>query len=138
MNSEITQHLNASVKSALGRYEFESEPFFSYLKSRGNEGINAKQFVAYRDNYLYRTSWTAIAVAKVVIAAVRNHDEFATERAGKNLFEETGEGRDHMSHPFLMREAHNIHGRVVHGCAPTSFEEADRSSSLLPEALSFR
>jgi len=77
-----------------------SHPLFSFLEKQSTKSLNPLQFQAIRDNYIYRTLNTIPCIAHALIAAVKNLDYRAISLLGKNLSEETGEGKMEQAHVF--------------------------------------
>lgn len=134
----IPRELDARFAEALDRHAERSRGFFRFLAEAAEEGFTPLQFRIYRDNFFFRTANTTAVVAKVVVAAARHADTSTLASAGKNLFEETGEGDASRAHLGLLERSHNVHGARVFGQAPLPVIEAHRSPVLLPEARAFR
>lgn len=134
----IPEELKARFAEAVERYAERSSGFFLFLAEAAEAGVTPVQFRLYRDNFFFRTANTTAVVAKVVVAAARHADTPTLASAGKNLYEETGEGNASRAHLGLLERSHNVHGARVFGQAPLPVIEAHRSPVLLGEARAFR
>jgi hypothetical protein len=112
-------------------------PYFDYLIAKAQTGVTAAQFDMHRANYFCRTRETIPSVARVVVAAAQNNDAQTLASAGKNLYEETGEGNHSLAHSLLLERSHNIHGAHIFGLPPLSLKESPHSTLLIPEVHEF-
>ncbi len=112
-------------------------PLFSFLEKQSIGSLNSLQFQAIRDNYIYRTLNTIPCIAYALIAAVKNLDYEAIALLGKNLSEETGEGKAEQSHVFLLLFSFNEHGQRIFYLPPIHHEELDFSPFILQGVRSF-
>lgn len=122
--------------SDLANHYAIQHPLFKLLKEQFSSFPSSLQFQAVRDNYLYRTLNTIPCVAYTLIAAAKNFDHQAIALLGKNLSEETGEGKAEDSHIFLLLLSFNEHGERTFGIPPIHPEELV-SSPLITEEVKY-
>jgi pyrroloquinoline quinone (PQQ) biosynthesis protein C len=125
------------IQQELENYRNRCSDFYAYLYEQANQGFTKEQIVLFRDNYFYRTMQTAICVAKVVEAALKNADYLTAQSAVRNLVEELGSNKPNKTHPELLMYSHNEHFNKCFGVNRISLIESLSSPNILDETKNF-
>jgi hypothetical protein len=126
------------IADDMKRHRALQHPLFQYLPHIAtSSGLTPRQFELYRTNFFCRTKETIPSVARVIIAAANNQDTKTLASAGRNIFEETGEGNHSLAHSHLLEHSHNIHGRTVFGLGGFRLRESSGSQLLVPACHDF-
>ncbi len=127
----------AKIGDEFDRHPANHAPFFDYLNQIPQEGINSKQFLALRDNYLVRTEGTFFSVMQKAIHIAKKGNYDLLPLVMRNAAEEGG-ASDDKPHMALLEKAFNIFGRRVFGVSDSSIVEAKKSEFLVDEVNEFR
>ena len=124
--------------------EFKNHPaynheIFSTIKEiTEKEGINGRQFLIQRDNFLKRTSDTILSVNKTLEAATKEGDSKTVSETALNLYQEGGSGDPKRVHYELMLNSYNKFGGKIFGVPDVKrFKDLDKSSVILEETHQF-
>jgi len=120
-------------------HEALNHKFFHYLKERSQYGFNSRQFLIYRDNFLYRTELTIPSVARVIGKAALYGDLQTAANTVSNLSDELGHGDPKKVHSQLLLDSHNVYGEVIFGLDRVKkLKDVEKSKFLLPEVIGYR
>lgn len=108
-------HNISDFQALLSQHPAADHPFFSYLVSKAETGLNASEYQAFATNYIARTIFT---IPEVAAAAYRSSTDLrfkGVSYGALTLNEEGGKGIQKKNHAVLMVKAINHHGEVVYG-----------------------
>lgn len=114
-----------------------NHPYFSFLQEQSKIGFTPTQAQIQRDNYLFGCFELIPSLAKALIASAKNQDNKSIAILGKNIFEETGQGKIAEGHPLLAEHSFNIHTARIFNLPSIKLKQITNSPFITPQTRNF-
>jgi len=129
----FTRVATQEVLLMLKAHKTSKHELFSFLRMQAREGFNRQTMDTFRANLFTRAIPTIPSFAHLIKSAVLWGDYVTLAFAGKNLYEETGEGHAERSHLALLELSFNRHAMHVFGLPHLRLVDAPYAKETLFE-----